>query len=153
MAIKKQPRIDKTRQLFVDDSIIAESRGTHRTLHQLTKDSDNPIVHCDRPWEGNDIRAYGSIWREPGDGQLRMWYLARPRDLDDRRFFTSVCYATSTDGFTGPNLICTSVTFGAIRPTMFAFSRTGSPTRQPVDLTLFRSFTTPVNHDRCVVTR
>ncbi len=98
MPPKPPPRIDRTRRLFVDDALLRETRGVRRTLHPLKKDPDRPILHPDRPWEGPDIRAYGSIWREPGDGELRMWYLARPRVDTDLRHFTSVCLATSTDG-------------------------------------------------------
>ena len=98
MANKLPPRVDQTRQLFVEDSALDHLRGVRRKLNPLTKDPDHPVLHCDRPWEGTDIRAFGSVWREPGDGQLRMWYVARPRDPDDQRHYTTVCLATSTDG-------------------------------------------------------
>ena len=98
MARKLAPTLDPIRTLFVDDAILAETRGIRRRVHQLTKDPSQPVLHCDRPWEGGNICGYGSVWRQDADGPLRMWYLARPGDPNDRRFFTSICLATSIDG-------------------------------------------------------
>lgn len=98
MARKKTPTLNHVRTLFVDDAPLAETRGLRRTVHQLTKDPAEPVLHCDRPWEGGKICGYGSVWRQDGDGPLRMWYLARPGNPNDRRYHTSICLATSIDG-------------------------------------------------------
>jgi hypothetical protein len=51
-------------QLFVDDLLIAEQSGLHRTLHQPVKDDDgnSPLIAAR---SGTTLLAYGSIVRDP----------------------------------------------------------------------------------------
>ena len=39
------------KQLFVDDSLIAESQGVTKVLNQPVKHPNNPLLVKDRPWE------------------------------------------------------------------------------------------------------
>ena len=106
MAAVKPARLDRTRQIFVHDAVLDETTGVRRRLHAMSKHPANPLVRPDRAWEGSGVHLYGSVWREPDDGQLRMWYRAGSHEPGDPLNRTLVCLATSNDGihWTKPSL-------------------------------------------------
>lgn len=74
--------------LLVDDHHVLYRPGTKRVLHQLKRHSANPLIQCDKPWEGTV--AYCSVHRDAKTGRFQMWYQAWPGCY--------LCYATSKDG-------------------------------------------------------
>ncbi len=66
--------LDGTKQLFLDDALIAAQDNITRTIHPAQKHPDNPLVFQTEPWEGNSVLIYGSVIRE-GE-KFRMWYYA-----------------------------------------------------------------------------
>ena len=43
--------IGSTRQLFLDDRIVEETRELRRRLHRPARWSDHPVLRADRSWE------------------------------------------------------------------------------------------------------
>ena len=113
--------VGTTRQLFIDDHLIEETRGIKKTLHQPAKYAGNPLMYPLYPWEGR-LELYGTVWRDES-GDWRMWYMGMG-DLgispmgsentskwahigfDPAHLLYSFCYATSKDGifWKRPNL-------------------------------------------------
>jgi len=89
-------RVDKTKQLFVDDVVIESMKGLKRMLHPARKHPQNPLVVPDKPWEGNNVLLYGGVIKDPRmGGRFRMWYLAWGKSASLPSF---ICYAESEDG-------------------------------------------------------
>ncbi|MBN2295409.1 MAG: hypothetical protein JXM70_23460 [Pirellulales bacterium] len=86
--------VDQTRQLFLDDFLIASQDGLTRCVHSARKYPDNPVLKPTEPWEGKVVLVFGSVIQEK-DG-YRVWYYAGG----------NVAYAHSKDGinWTKPNL-------------------------------------------------
>lgn len=86
--------------LFVDDSGVESKTGLARTVHQA-KTHAAPVVEPDRPWEGQRVYVYGSMYPDPTGG-YRLWYMAAEKLNGGVR----AMYATSNDGlkWTKPNL-------------------------------------------------
>ena len=115
-----QVDVDTSKQLFIDDLIVDESRGVSRTLNQPAKYAGNPLMIPLYPWEGR-VTLYGTVWNEPNVG-WRMWYQgygggAVPdmtfdqsesawAGFDPRKLLYVIGYATSNDGifWDRPNL-------------------------------------------------
>lgn len=78
-------------QLFLDDVLVAHRSGVKRRTHACAKLAA-PVLEPEAPWEkeGDDQRVYvyGTVLRDTGSGQFRMWY--------NRGSY--VLYATSHDG-------------------------------------------------------
>lgn len=62
--------------LFADESGIVSRTGVVRTLHPARTRSA-PVLEADRPWEGNRVYVYGSIYFDPGTGRFQLWYISR----------------------------------------------------------------------------
>ncbi len=94
-----------SRQLFLDDTMIARKQGVTRRLHPARKESE-PVLRPDRPWEGRRVYNYGSVRRDPASGLWRMWYLSRmgsgqaSRVPGAERHGDLILYAESEDGRT-----------------------------------------------------
>lgn len=86
--------LDATRQLFLDDYLIATSENVTRQVHAVQKHAANPVLRATEPWEGEVAILYGSVLRD-GD-KYRAWYYAAG----------NVAYAESDDGlrWTKPRL-------------------------------------------------
>lgn len=87
--------------LFVDDRWIASTHAVHRKVPQAVKDTKNPLLVADRPWEGG-LNCFGTVLEDAGTGpgmRYRMWYqiYARGR-YPDIRFDAGLGYAESADG-------------------------------------------------------
>ena len=78
--------VDSTKQLFLDDELIASMHNVQRRIHQAKKSEANPVLWPSEPWEGNVAVIYGSVLRD-GD-KFRMWYHGGQ----------GVSYAESDDG-------------------------------------------------------
>ncbi len=78
--------VDSTKQLFLDDHLIARMDNITRTIHAVTKSEHNPILWPTEAWEGKVAIVYGSVLRD-GD-RYRMWYHGG----------SGVSYAESEDG-------------------------------------------------------
>jgi hypothetical protein len=88
-------KIDASRQLFVDDYLIAEREGLRRRLHQPTKHPGNPVMAARTPWEGHGpVLAY--CLRDGATGRFRLWYRSR------------VSYTVSGRSYLGPNMLAES---------------------------------------------
>lgn len=93
--------IDRGRQLFVDDYLIADT-DLWRTFHRPAVDAANPVLYPTTEVERNNgvmpAAAMASIVYDPADQQFKAWYLA---GYDD-----AFAYATSEDGldWRKPNL-------------------------------------------------
>ena len=86
--------VDETKQLFLDDFLIASSENITRRVHPVRKHAANPLSWPQESWEGTIALVYGSVIR---DGEkYRMWYLSSP----------GMSYAESVDGiaWTKPSL-------------------------------------------------
>jgi len=86
--------LDATRQLFLDDDLIATRENLTRQVHAVEKHPANPVLRATEPWEGGVAILYGSVLRD-GD-RYRAWYYAAG----------NVAYAESDDGvrWTKPRL-------------------------------------------------
>ena len=79
-------QVDSTKQLFLDDELIASIENVKRQIHQVKKHEANPVLWPSEPWEGHTAVIYGSVLRD-GD-KYRMWYHGG----------AGVSYAESDDG-------------------------------------------------------
>ena len=96
--------VGETRQLFLDDDVIASVQNITRRRHSPRKHPANPLIRRDQPWEDTPyFRTSGfDVIRDPADGLFKCWYedvqnyfAIRPGiGLTDAR----VCYAQSPDG-------------------------------------------------------
>ena len=80
------PVLAKTKQLFLDDHVVASLDNVTRTIHPAVKFAGNPVLTATEPWEGGVVLLYGSVLEV--DGQYRMWYYSGG----------GACYAESEDG-------------------------------------------------------
>lgn len=102
--------------LFLDNHVVARSTGLDRVLHQPK--NRGVVIPADKPWETNGVNPL-HVSRRP-DGTFVCFYVAMWWDIDraqtiakenfrrDRphQCFSSIAYATSTDGihWEKPNL-------------------------------------------------
>lgn len=78
--------------LFIDDYLIAESRGLKRTTHQ-PKTLPEPVITRDDP------TPYVEVLHDPVRGCYRMWYNATGREGDSKEWRgVFQAYAESADG-------------------------------------------------------
>ncbi|MBH04857.1 MAG: hypothetical protein CMJ20_00900 [Phycisphaeraceae bacterium] len=104
--------VTKAKQLFVDDWLLARSRGIKRTLHQFEKYPGNPLIKVDKPWEGYAVLGGGGVFRDESTGEFRLWYKAHnpifgpPPNYKRKMKRSFTCLATSSDGihWIKPNL-------------------------------------------------
>ena len=100
---EKGVQIGRETQLFVDDGIVDSKLGVVRTLHSARK-LEEPVLVPDRPWEGDRIYIYGSVYYDREARLFRMWYVTRlSPEYEDRASgliwpWDMILYATSTDG-------------------------------------------------------
>jgi len=67
--------IGRTKQLFLDDYIIADMHNLRRKLHRPVRYAGNPILAGDRPWEevGVDLLG-GTVLYDSEERLFKMWY-------------------------------------------------------------------------------
>jgi hypothetical protein len=90
-------------QLFIDQTLVAESDRVSYTLHQAQKHSANPLIKADRPWEGWRLEIYGNVLYDEEEKIFKMWYIGESPGYfapspDGPSGDNSTLYATSTDG-------------------------------------------------------
>lgn len=81
-------RIDASRQLFIDDYLVASIQQLTREFHQPVKHPANPLIRADRPWEHPHLWL-GFVLHDRDQGRFRMWYNSGKE---------RVLYAESQDG-------------------------------------------------------
>lgn len=110
IAIPAATWVGGVKQLFVDDSLIASTRGgVVRVMNSPTK-LGHRVLQPDAPWEkalGTSFGLYNTVLREEYDGRnvTRLWYFnVREPNTTSRPYLQS--YADSPDGisFTKPSL-------------------------------------------------
>lgn len=67
--------IGATSQFFVDDAIIAASRGLARRFHQASKPDGNPVVRKTDSYEGTYLSPV-TVLPDLKGGGYRMWYMS-----------------------------------------------------------------------------
>ena len=92
-------KIDRTRQLFVDDYLIAGTQNISRQVHQAKKYPGNPILVPDKPWEGQGV-PFQLVLRDEQTGKFRLWYAAHQWYTlpSGESVVFPACYAESDDG-------------------------------------------------------
>lgn len=85
--------IDHHRQLFIDDYIIDTTENINRRLIPLSKNTNNPLVVADQPWEARMAVPQGSVIYDEEDDIYKMWYTT---DIQPKA--KGLAYATSKDG-------------------------------------------------------
>ncbi len=85
--------IGSRRELFVDRFLIARLDGTSLRLHE--PQPAEKVLEADRPWENRFNYGY-KVFQE--GGRYHMYYLARKRAENEKRFIRSISYARSQDG-------------------------------------------------------
>lgn len=90
--------IGGSRQLFLDDTLLAEQRQAVVVLQRPDIQHEN-LLQRDRPWESGRIGLWGSI--VPDGRVYRLWYEAFEWDAIKRTLDTAsmgLCHAESRDG-------------------------------------------------------
>jgi hypothetical protein len=95
-AIPAECEVGTTRQLFLDDYVIAQMDGVKRVVNQPQRYPGNPIMGRDFHWEESSVDI-PLVVLDPHTGLYHMYYRAYPiSDQGDGLRYT--CYARSTDG-------------------------------------------------------
>src|SRR5438046_1421572 len=63
--------VDSTRQLFLDDHLIASTQRVKRSVESAQKFSGNPVLWPE-PGDPPMATIYGSVLRD--EGKFKMWY-------------------------------------------------------------------------------
>ncbi|MBI5688907.1 MAG: hypothetical protein HZC55_02330 [Verrucomicrobia bacterium] len=62
--------------LFADDAALADQRGVVRTIH-AARTLPAPVIEPDRPWEGDRVYTYGTLFHDEANGRFVLWYMSR----------------------------------------------------------------------------
>lgn len=99
--------IGSTKQLFIDDSVVAASTNVQRQPHRPVRHGP-PVLKADRPWEtdGGGVYMYGgSVLFDSEERVFKMWYRTSGPISRDRGAMSGedpggyrACYAVSEDG-------------------------------------------------------
>ncbi len=89
--------VDRHAQLLLDDRLIDQSSHLKRTVHQPEVYPDNPLIKCEKPWEGSCVTLWGTVLFDEQDQLFKMWYQSW-RNVPPPTVSSYVCYATSKDG-------------------------------------------------------
>ena len=68
--------VGDTRQLFIDDDVIAVVKNVTRRQHTPQKHAGGPLIRRDKPWEGNTYfrnSCFNVIWDDKAD-LYKCWY-------------------------------------------------------------------------------
>jgi len=89
-------QIGDRRQVFIDQTFLAEAKGVEIIVHPPRK-SEEMAIKPERPWEMGGIGPYSSVLF---DGEIyHMWYHAMDTvQWDTGHTNGTICYATSKDG-------------------------------------------------------
>ena len=90
--------LDNGAQLFIDDYLIEKADKVSRQAHTAEKFFPNPVLTYTKPWEGHCVIAWGSVIYDKEEQIFKCWYEVYRQNLP-REKQTSLCYATSKDGF------------------------------------------------------
>jgi hypothetical protein len=82
--------------LFLDDHEVASVTNL-TPVSGRPRRRPEPVVRPDRPWEGDQINAWGTVLRRPEDGVLQLWY-STGYMAKDESIPVTLCYAESRDG-------------------------------------------------------
>ncbi len=68
--------VGTTRQLFVDDDVIAVVKNVTRTPHSPKKYPSNPLISRDQPWEVIPLFRMGcmNVLHDPADQLFKCYY-------------------------------------------------------------------------------
>src|SRR5262249_50481151 len=85
--------------LFLDNHLLEVTPGVARRLHQPRKHPANPVVRCDRWWEGNLLEPYTTLYDEKAR-LFKMWARTGTdwKSLRVGGHAAYMTYLTSTDG-------------------------------------------------------
>ena len=99
---------DPARQLALDKRLFETTTNARLVVGQVAKDSRNPLMKVDKPWENSLNNLYPNVGFDPDRGLLQLWYkcvLVEPAVIARMEGITPIhkvgwvmCYATSTDG-------------------------------------------------------
>ena len=84
--------------LFLDNEEIDSLVGVTRLINQLRRDSLEPVLRPDQPWEMGQVVPRRVLY-DPADGRYKCWYLAATTN-DPSPYRYGIGYATSPDGLT-----------------------------------------------------
>ena len=86
---------DGSRQLFLDDWLVASATNIERVQGSPTKHPDNPIIRRDKPWDQGRADLYGNGVYDPENERIQLFYAANNvfEGHEDR-----LAYAESRDG-------------------------------------------------------
>ncbi len=65
-----------TRQLFLDDWIVAEAINIEKVQGTVVKHPANPIIRRDKPWDKSRADLYGSAVYDPQHQRIQLFYAA-----------------------------------------------------------------------------
>ena len=101
--------IGQTRQLFIDDDLVAVVKNVTRRQHTPKKHPANPIIKRDQEWEGIPYFRSSSfnVHRDPKDNLFKCWYEDyhdyfgyRMGNTEVPHLGSRIGYAESKDGLT-----------------------------------------------------
>ncbi len=92
------PNVYRQKNLFIDDSLVIESRGLKRTTNQAIKHPE-PILVPDAPWDSKDVFHNGrNVLYDARDRKFRMWYTVSEKMKGWGASDNKTAYAVSDDG-------------------------------------------------------
>ena len=100
--------VGNTRQVFLDDILIHEASLIGRFMKRPQKYEKNPVLTGEMPWEqridgqelDNSVLIAGqSVLYDKEENVFKLWYMAAGQDEKWSSGSTSLCYATSKDGY------------------------------------------------------
>ena len=96
--------IGQTKQLFLDDAIIAGMEGATRKLNQPVKHPGNPVlpmVRKDQPCgDAGLVMTFANVILDEKEKVFKMWYGVGSGDIAASDSEVALAYATSQDGIT-----------------------------------------------------
>ncbi|HEX7380280.1 MAG TPA: hypothetical protein VF278_24405 [Pirellulales bacterium] len=104
------------KHLVLDPRIIASAAAARLVPGEVEKDTRNPLLRAERPWENCFNNLYANVQYDEKERLFQLWYQVVLADKDAMNKLTPpatshlvgflVCYATSKDGITWrrPNL-------------------------------------------------
>ncbi len=101
--------VGSTKQLFLDDRLIADAQNISAVMTRPKQYAENPVIRADRPWEQGTYGGFTGINLPPRfalydeeEKLFKIWYAAglwEQEGQEGKKIIQPWCYAVSRDGY------------------------------------------------------